>query len=364
MSVNRRQFGSLVLGASPVLSACSARAQPDYEDVVRELWRHGQIDRSDAAAVQRELVRYATLAPSSHNTQCWKFKLEARAMSILPDYSRRCPAVDPDDHHLFVSLGCAMENLAQAGLAHGLRLHADLDESQGALRAALEPAPPQSTALFQAIPSRQSTRGEYDARPLSVDELRVLEQAAAVDGVQLSLVTARPAMEQVLDFVVQGNSAQMRDEAFVKELKAWIRFSARDAVGHRDGLYSASSGNPSLPAWLAGPMFDMAFTERGENDKYARHIRSSSGIAVFIGPTQSKASWVGVGRAFQRFALQATAMGVRTAFLNQPVEVAALRPDFARFLGVAGSRPDLVVRFGRGPALPRSLRRPIQAVLA
>jgi hypothetical protein len=26
---------------------------------------------------------------------------------ILPDLSRRCPAVDPDDHHLFVSLGCA-----------------------------------------------------------------------------------------------------------------------------------------------------------------------------------------------------------------------------------------------------------------
>jgi hypothetical protein len=62
-------------------------------------------------------------------------------------------------------------------------------------------------------------------------------------------------------------------------------------------------------------------------------------------------------------ALQATALGIRNAFLNQPVEVAALRPHFAAALGLGDQRPDLVVRFGRGPAMPRSLRRPVDAVL-
>jgi len=32
-------------------------------------------------------------------------------------------------------------------------------------------------------------------------------------------------------------------------------------------------------------------------------------------------------------------------------------------LGIAGQRPDLVVRFGRGPTLPRSLRRPVEPVV-
>jgi hypothetical protein len=50
----------------------------------------------------KELVHYATLAVSSHNTQCWKFRLEDHAISILPDLSRRCPVVDPDDHHLYL----------------------------------------------------------------------------------------------------------------------------------------------------------------------------------------------------------------------------------------------------------------------
>jgi hypothetical protein len=69
------------------------------------------------------------------------------------------------------------------------------------------------------------------------------------------------------------------------------------------------------------------------------------------------------GRCYQRFALQAAALGIRTAFLNQLVEVATLRPQFTRYLGIDDRRPDLVVRFGHGPMMPRLLRRPIEAVM-
>jgi len=50
--------------------------------------------------------------------------------------------------------------------------------------------------------------------------------------------------------------------------------------------------------------------------------------------------------------------------VNQPVEVVSIRPRFASLLGVPGKRPDLVARFGRGPTLPSSLRRDVDAVLA
>lgn len=92
-----------------------------YEDATRRIWSHGNVDRGNITAVQQELVRYSTLAPSSHNTQCWKFVPRDKLISIQPDYDRRCPAVDPDDHHLFVSLGCAAENLVQAASAIGFR---------------------------------------------------------------------------------------------------------------------------------------------------------------------------------------------------------------------------------------------------
>ena len=42
-------------------------------------------------------------------------------------------------------------------------------------------------------------------------------------GVSVRLLTARPAMETVLEYVVATNTTQMNDAAFVSELKEWIR---------------------------------------------------------------------------------------------------------------------------------------------
>ena len=106
------------------------------------------------------------------------------------------------------------------------------------------------------------------------------------------------------------------------------------------------------------------FREKSENAKYVERIRSSTGIAVFCSAKNDKAHWIAVGRAYQRFALEATVFGLKNAFINQPVEVPAVRSQLASFLGVGDRRPDLVVRFGYGPSLPRSLRRPVESVMA
>jgi hypothetical protein len=367
LSISRRRFISsapALFGGTSVVSACSQGSEAEsYESAAGRTWRASPLSGIEGAALSRELVRCATLAPSSHNTQCWKFALEDKAITIVPDLSRRLPTVDPDDHHVFVSLGCAAENLIQAASAHGLKGEVSFDGARDAVRVSLAPAPAEATPLFKAIPVRQCTRGDYDGEPISGEELRLLEQAGTSMGVRMLLLTERPAMERVLDCVVQGNTVQMADPAFVKELKAWIRFNGSDAVRTSDGLFSVSSGNPAIPTWLGDLAFGWFFTTKGENDKYAQRVRSSAGIAVFVGQAADKAHWVDVGRCYERFALQATALGIRNAFLNQPVEVPAVRSTFADAIGLGGQRPDLVVRFGRGPTMPRSLRRPVQAVL-
>jgi hypothetical protein len=368
--ITRRQFVASAATAAfaPVmlsgLPACSSGAgNLSYEETIQRTWRHTNGMIGEGAAMMRELVRYATLAPSSHNTQCWKFRIEDRAISILPDLARRCPAVDPDDHHLFVSLGCAAENLAQAALANGLMSAARFDTGRGVLRVAFEPTKATASPLFDAIPKRQCTRGEYDAKQLSSEELKLLEQAGAGSGVRVLLFTEKNAMEKILEYVVAGNTAQVNDPAFVRELKEWIRFSDDDAVRAGDGLFTRSSGNPTGPRWFGGTLFNLFFTAKSENEKYAKQVRSSAGIAVFVSDASDKAHWVETGRCYERFALQAAALGVRNAFLNQPVEVSTLRPQFANYLGIGARRPDLVVRFGRGAEMPRSLRRPVDAVL-
>ena len=364
---SRRQLlqAAAGLAAMPTLTACESG---DAEQgAARALRRPGPLSSDMAASPMHDLVRQAILAPSSHNTQCWRFRIAENSISIAPDLKRRCPVVDPDDHHLFVSLGCATENLVHAALATGLHADPHFDPGgDGSIMVRLETTQERTSPLFQAIAARQCTRGDYDGQPISPAELRQLEKAGTGDGVTVRLLTAQPAMENVLEYVVAANTAQMHDAAFVEELKAWIRFGSDEALRTGDGLFAGTTGNPVMPRWLGSRMMALFFKPKAENERYSRQVRNSAGIAVFISERSDKAHWVETGRCYERFALQATALGIRNAFLNQPVEVGTIRPQFATWLGIGkgSQRPDLVVRFGRGPAMPLSMRRPVQDVLA
>ena len=311
-----------------------------------------------------DLVRQATLAASSHNTQPWTFRLLADGMDILPDFSRRLPVVDPDDHHLFASLGCAAENLLHASAAAGLKGHYSCSPGEPGAHIHFEKAALSQSPLFEAIPHRQCCRSDYDGSAISGEHQRLLEAAAQGTGVSLLWLTGSQKLEAVTEYVAQGNQAQLGDPAWRKELKAWVRFSAAEARRTGDGLYGPVMGNPSVPRWLGSLAMRLTLSAKSQNTKDSRQIRQSSAVAVFFSEADDWQHWIEVGRSYERFALQATALGLATAFINQPVEVPALRSQFADYLGIGGHRPDLVVRVGRGPAMPRSMRRPVDEVIA
>lgn len=350
---------ALIAGGGAALSFVRMGTAKDYAAAMAPA-RAALGDKPDLT----DLVRYATLAASGHNTQPWHFRLLDSAIHILPDFARRTPVVDPDDHHLYVSLGCAAENLALAADASGRPGELRFDPANGGtILFDFTAGAPRPSALCDAIPKRQSTRAVYDGRAVASPDLAELQQAAKVDGVEMVLITDRAKMRQLRDLVIAGNSAQLADPAFVAELKHWVRFNPSSALREGDGLYSASSGNPSLPTWLGERMFDVVFKAESENEKYVQQLDSSAGIAVFVAQQADQAHWVRVGQSCQRFALRATSLGLKLSFINQPVEVANLRPELAGIVGLSGRRPDIVMRFGYGPTVPVSPRRPVQAVL-
>jgi len=324
----------------------------------------GELRRALDPSDLRDLVRYAALAANSHNTQPWRFNIGNGYIDLLPDRARRTPVVDPDDHHLHVSLGCAAENLAIAAAASGRPGEVVAAPEGDGLRYAYIRGATRPHPLLAAIPRRQSTRAEYDGQPIDTAALAALEAAGREPGVALALITDRHRIGLARDLVVAGNTAQMGDPAFMRELAHWVRFNPRSAMAAGDGLFAAASGNPSLPTFVGRLAFDRLLDPTKESDRYARQMASAAGLAVFVAETPDPPHWQAVGRACQRFALTATGLGLKTAFMNQPVEVAGLRADLATLVGADGQRPDLMMRFGTGPDLPFSPRRPVAEILA
>lgn len=361
-AVTRRAvIGGLAAAGGAGIAAAYVMSSPGGYDRLLEDQVRPLADSPDTA----ELVRYATLSANSHNTQAWRFQVGAQGIDILPDLARRTPVVDPDDHHLYASIGCAAENLSIAAKARGRSGEVQYlaGEESSRLHVALGVGPREETALFLAIPRRQCTRTVYDRSPIGRDVLARLDAASRVEGVEPIFVMDAPQRDRVLDLLIVGNNAQLDDPAFIDELKSWLRFNERDAAASRDGLFSAATGNPRLPGWLGPMMFDLFITKDGENAKLAEQVRSSSGLVAFIAPRDDRAGWAAAGRAYQRFALQATVDGLKHAFVNQAVEVPEVRREFGSLLGAGDRRPSLLLRFGFGPPMPRSLRRSVQDVL-
>jgi hypothetical protein len=221
----------------------------------------------------------------------------------------------------------------------------------------LEAAAPEHGPRYHAIALRQCSRARYDGSALTTPELRALEAAGGSLGVRCILITDS-RKEQVGEYVAAGNRAQFGDPFWAREMRKWIRFNAREAARTGDGLYGPVLGIPRVPRRLGELLMPLATSAERQTRKDVEAIRSSGAIAVLCSDAEDPAHWIEAGRCVERLALEATALGLQTAFMNQPVEVAGVRREFATFLGIGARRPDLVLRIGHGPSMPRSLRLP------
>lgn len=363
--LSRRDFLKLsaVTGAVVVGGYVLSEYTPwlNYDQQVENDWSPLSTSTTGSTQMQ-EIIRYATLAPNGHNTQPWKFAIKESSIEITPDFTRELPVVDPDHRELWISLGCALENLLIAAAAYGYATNVNYPEAADSIIVNLSKDAPKMNPLLNTIPIRQNTRSEYDGQPVNQTDLNLLQTMPGEPGVVFHFFNDSNKIETALEYVNQGNLVQYADTAFVNELIEWLRFNKKEALRSRDGLYSRCSGNPEVPRWL-GKSFVSGTKPQQQADLDAKKLRSSSGAVVIASETDDKTGWVRAGQVYERLALQMTALNIKSALLNQPIEVSSIRSQFQNAIGLGDAKPQLLVRFGYAEALLHSLRRPVDQVL-
>ncbi len=364
-TLSRRDF--LRLSTIVGMTAAGGYVLSEYTPWLNEEDQASQVRKpfqkdSTASASMRELVRYATLAANAHNTQPWKFVLNENSIEIHPAYARHLRIVDPSDRELWISLGCALENLLMTARAAGYAPQVTYPDAADFIHIFLRADTPRENPLFDAILLRQNTRSEYDGQLVPNHDLDQVQALPLEPGIMLRFVLNRADLNVVLEYVNCGNLSQYSDKAFVEELISWLRFNRKEALASLDGLYSRCSGNPEVPRWL-GRMVVAGTQPRQQADTDAKKLRSSSGAVVVASESDDKTAWVRAGQVYERLALTMTALNIKSAFLNQPVEVADIRRQFQSAIGLGNAPPQLLVRFGYAGPMPRSLRRPVEQVL-
>lgn len=299
-----------------------------------------------------ELVRMATLAPNSHNTQGWTFTSLPGGVLVAIDPSRRTPVVDPDDHHLYVSLGAAVETLIVAATAYGVTATPQVAADGTVTLTFADGAAP--SPLLSAITLRQSHRGLYDGTALTDADRTALTAEPA-----LRLIEDAPTRGALLDLTVAAYGAQMEDAAYRAELKSWLRFSQGAAIETADGLFSGCSGSPALPQMLGENLFGALVTAKGQSEALATQIDSSPALALLVTDPDTAEGRIDTGRRLARIGLAATVEGLAMAHINPALENPDSRAEVAQICAVTSGRPSLLLRLGRSSTpMPYSLRRP------
>ncbi|PJZ52094.1 Acg family FMN-binding oxidoreductase [Leptospira adleri] len=367
---SRKEFLSkaALLGAGMTLNSfLPGCGGADYGAEIDRIRTKSFPDLSDRNGKMLDLIRYATLAPSGHNSQPWKFSLKENTIRIFPDFNRRLPAVDPDDRELYISLGCALENLLiaseQAGYIPEVEYFPAREEKECIQVILKKGISKKNETLFRAIPLRQSTRNEYDGKSLSSFELNRLDEARKAKTIQRFVLTDKKRIEPLIEYVKEGDRIQISNPEYYKELKEWIRFNESEAIARGDGLATRCTGNPSVPRWIGEILMDAVVSGKSQGDSDEKLIRSSSGMVVFTSRKNDRESWIEVGRAFEQWTLLATSLNVKSAFMNQPAELPGLRSQLAEYLGIGKEFPQLLVRFGYSQPMPNSPRRPLDQVV-
>lgn len=306
----------------------------------------------------KAMVGKAISAPSSHNTQPWRFRASASAIDLWADRTRGLPVNDPCDRELTISCGAALLSLrvaaASAGVATETHLLPDGTGSDHLARAKLLGGTPDAglASLAESLMRRRTWRKAFEDRPVAEDAMQAVCQAVAVEGA--SLVSLDAAQRQrAAEWVAEGDRQQWDDPRWRRELAMWMH-PGREG----DGLTVPALARPIAQAVVR--TFDMG---NGVAAKDQQLATGSPWLTVLTTVEDDAAAWLRAGQALQRALLVGCRSGLQASYLNQPIQVAALRAPLQSLLGTTG-HPQLLLRWGYPTDdLPASPRRPVDAVL-
>src|SRR5680860_115560 len=292
----------------------------------------------------KQFIYYATKAPSGHNSQPWWFKVGENSIEIHPDLESALPVVDPRNRELYVSLGCAAENLRMAAAAFGHTTDYDIRKSKKGItfiRISIKEFDTDSKKnQLELIEKRQTNRSIYNGEKVAnniLDELKSIQKELDVNAYYFE--NGSPEFSVIKEYIKKGNEIQMNDPDFRNELLSWIRFNKSEVKHTNNGLTFKVMGSPPTPKFIGKRIVASFLTPDKLNKSDIKKIDSASHFIVLTTKTDSTLKWIRMGFYMESLLLKLTELGIPNAYLNPPCEIESLSKGLQKELAINGSIP-------------------------
>lgn len=293
------------------------------------------------------LISFAILAPSGHNSQPWQFQISDNEIIITPDYSKRLDVVDGNDRELFISLGCATENLMTAARHYGYDSKYDFYDGKIVVTFYKQDTYNDDT-LFNAITKRHTHRGNFSGAKIPDNILQNISARILQDNASVMIYdSGSREAEIIMQKITEGNEIQMSDTAFKRELVSWMRFNKKHVNETHNGLCYNVLCFPAMPKPIGKRIVGMFLNPKAQNKTDNAVNASASHFCVFCVKDDNAKNWVDLGVFLERFLLKITSEGISYSFSNQPCEIPALKENLRQNLNLT-AYPSVIIRLGYG----------------
>jgi nitroreductase len=314
------------------------------------------------------LLRFAILAPSSHNSQPWKFDVTENSIGLFADRNRRLKDSDKNDRQLFISLGCAITNILVAvdyyGLKAAVTYMPDLNDDAYAARIDFsfegKNVPSAKNHLIFSIPQRVNNRNRYTAvmpNETFLSEINKLQD----ESLTIMRISDRSHRERLAEVALAAGVFAMEDTYFRRELSHYVKSNmTRSHVG----MPAFGMGIPTPVSFFAPRMirfFNMNKISFKNDEKLLKEFTPM--FCVIATRDDGAMAWIKAGEAYERISLFACRSGLSTAVWAAPIQIGQYYRDLQSILGTE-FRPQMFFRVGYAQKMtPHSPRIPVERLL-
>ncbi|MDA1317156.1 MAG: hypothetical protein O3B87_03985 [bacterium] len=291
--------------------------------------------KSDKERIEH-LLQYAILAPSTHNSQPWLFKIKKDYCEIHLNPEKKLPQADNLGRDAHISIGCCLENLILASIIYGVYKKHDVPITNSIIARVYfdfnikKKDSSLNKKLIETMTRRKNMRGPYidqKVPPLVIKS--ILQLSRKYPGVTMKVVTSHVHIERIAEITAIGMRMAYNNKAFRNEMSDWF-------------IYNRSSRNEGIPGFtillpdIISYFFPLIVKYINISSLISfinkKSLRTAPLICSFSAKNNNKKTWVEVGRFAERVMLELQMKQISTSIYVAAIEMGSLSKQLTSIL--------------------------------